>query len=121
MPSATTVVFYICILASFTLADVDCTYTNLIGGATSWFGAPRYDDCRRLIYGNNDLSGIAQIDDLSHAFIPSGASQEQESNQEWGFRVVLPKFWANRENVQFCGKTWNDDDLTFEQEVVRSP
>lgn len=96
--SAATVVCYISALASFVLAEIDCTYSNLIGGATSWFGAPSYDDCRRLIFGNNDFSGIAAIDALSHAFIPTGASQEYESDAEWGNRVVLPKFWGNREH-----------------------
>ncbi|KAL8649223.1 MAG: hypothetical protein Q9210_004524 [Variospora velana] len=61
----------------------------------NWFGTPNYYDCRRLLFGNNDLSGIAAIDDLSHAFIVPNTQREFESNSEWANRVELPKFWAN--------------------------
>ncbi|KAL8937325.1 MAG: hypothetical protein Q9216_004483 [Gyalolechia sp. 2 TL-2023] len=83
------------VFAGLAFAEVDCAFGNLIGGATSWFGTPDYNDCHRLIFGNNDLSGIAAIDNWSHAFIQAGASQDHESNSEWANRVILPKFWAN--------------------------
>ncbi|KAL9008306.1 MAG: hypothetical protein Q9173_006557 [Seirophora scorigena] len=60
-----------------------------------WFGTPDYYDCQRLLFGNNDLSGIAAIDALSHAFIVPNTQREFESDSQWANRVVLPKFWAN--------------------------
>ncbi|KAL9593849.1 MAG: hypothetical protein Q9219_007358, partial [cf. Caloplaca sp. 3 TL-2023] len=38
---------------------------------------------------------MAAIDESSHAFVPLGATQEHESNEEWSNRVMLPKFWGN--------------------------
>lgn len=99
MPSAVTVACLSWALASFAVAEIDCAYSNLIGGAASWFGEPNYSDCHKLIFGDNDLSGIAAIDAWSHAFIQAGASREQESNTEWANRVVLPKFWGNGEDL----------------------
>lgn len=61
----------------------------------NWFGSPNYYDCQRLLFGNNDLSGIAAIDALSHAFIVPNTQREFESDSQWANRVVLPKFWAN--------------------------
>lgn len=61
----------------------------------SWFGFPDYYDCRRLLFGNNDLSGIAAIDDLSHAFVVPETRREFESDSEWESKVELPKFWRN--------------------------
>lgn len=88
----TVIVWLIWIFASYVGAYPKCYYLDL---GEDWFGSPDYDDCRRLLFGNNDLSGMAAIDNRPHAFIPPGARQEQESDAEWANKVELPKFWAN--------------------------
>ncbi|KAI4172413.1 MAG: hypothetical protein LQ348_006778, partial [Seirophora lacunosa] len=53
-----------------------------------WFGSPNYHDCQRLLFGNNDLSGIAAIDALSHAFVVPNTQREFESDSQWANRVI---------------------------------
>ncbi|KAL8945706.1 MAG: hypothetical protein Q9222_007791 [Ikaeria aurantiellina] len=63
----------------------------------SWFGHPKFDDCHELLFGDNDLSGMAAIDSLRHAFIVPGMEQQYESASEWQNRIELPIFWSNGE------------------------
>ncbi|KAL8719415.1 MAG: hypothetical protein Q9225_003580 [Loekoesia sp. 1 TL-2023] len=90
----TVAVWLIWVLASYVEAEPKCHHHYLDLGE-DWFGSPDYEACRRLLFGNNDLTGMAAIDNRPHAFIPPGAQQEQESDTEWANKVEMPKFWAN--------------------------
>ncbi len=81
---------------SLVAAEVQCWSAH--HADPSWFGFPDYHDCHTLLFGNNDFSGIAAIDDQSHAFVVPGTTRDWESDAEWESRVELPKFWRNSQD-----------------------
>ncbi|KAL8903778.1 MAG: hypothetical protein Q9207_003702 [Kuettlingeria erythrocarpa] len=87
-----------CFLLSLTFVAAETQCWSAHHADPSWFGFPDYHDCYTLLFGNNDLSGIAAIDELSHAFVVPGTTREWESDAEWESRVELPKFWRNSQD-----------------------
>lgn len=93
-------------ITSHASSDPQCW--SMFHGELDWFGSPSYDDCKKLLFGNQDLSGIAAIDERSHAFVAPNAQRQFESDSEWEDRVLLPKFWIR------CQNPWPNNKLSVE-------